>query len=57
MPEQNVPPAPVRTAHRMSSFPSISVQASTMPTSIGPDSEFFASGRFIVTTAVVPTTS
>ena len=57
MPAQNVPPAPVRMAHRMSSLPSISIQASTMPTSIGPERAFLASGRFMVTTAVAPTRS
>ena len=57
MPEQNVPPAPVRTAQRMSSLPSISSQASAMPTSMGRLSAFLASGRFIVTTAVAPSRS
>ena len=54
MPAQKVPPAPVRMAHRMSSLESISTQASAMPTSMGPESAFFASGRFMVTTAVEP---
>ena len=57
MPAQNVPPAPVRMAQRMSSFASISTQASAMPTSMGPDSAFLASGRFMVTTAVDPNRS
>src|SRR6202050_5241364 len=54
MPAQNVPPAPVRMAQRMSSLPSISSQASFMPTSMGRLSAFFASGRFMVTMAVAP---
>ena len=57
MPAQNVPPAPVRMAQRMSSLPSISSQASFIPTSIGRLSAFFASGRFIVTMAVAPSRS
>ena len=57
MPAQNVPPAPVRMAQRMSSLPSISSQASFMPTSMGRLSAFFASGRFIVTMAVAPSRS
>ena len=54
MPAQNVPPAPVRMALRMSSLASISTHASAIPTSIGRLSAFFASGRFIVTMAVWP---
>src|SRR6202035_2438055 len=57
MPAQNVPPAPVRMAQRMSSLPSISSQASFMPTSMGRLSAFFASGRFMVTMAVAPSRS
>ena len=41
----------------MSSFASISTQASAMPTSIGPERAFLASGRFMVTTAVDPNRS
>ena len=54
MPEQNVPPAPVRIPQRTSSSLSISSHASAMPTSIGRLSAFFASGRFIVTITVCP---
>ncbi len=57
MPAQNVPPAPVRMAQRMSSLLSISSQASFMPTSMGRLSAFFASGRFMVTMAVAPSRS
>ncbi len=57
MPAQNVPPAPVRMAQRMSSLASISSQASFMPTSMGRLNAFFASGRFIVTMAVAPSRS
>src|SRR5271165_5669146 len=54
IPEQNVPPAPVRMAQRMSSLVSISTHASAIPTSIGRLRAFLAAGRFIVTTAVAP---
>ena len=54
IPEQNVPPAPVSTAQRISSLPSISSQASAIPTSMGRLRAFLASGRFMVTTAVAP---
>ena len=47
----------MRMAQRMSSLESISTHASAMPTNIGPDSAFLASGRFMVTTAVDPTRS
>ena len=57
MPEQNVPPAPVRMAQRMSSLLSISSQASSIPTSMGTLSAFLASGRFMVTMAVAPSRS
>ena len=52
-----MPPAPVRIAQRMSSLESISIQASTIPTNMGTLNAFFFSGRFIVTTATLPTTS
>jgi hypothetical protein len=52
MPEQNVPPAPVRMAHLISSLPSISCQASAIPSSMAGLSAFLASGRFMVTMAV-----
>ena len=54
MPVQNVPPAPVSTAQRTSSSPSIMAQASAMPTSMAGLSAFFASGRSMVTTTVAP---
>ena len=57
MPAQNAPPAPVRTIERTSSSASASTQASAIPTSIGSDSAFLASGRFIVTISVWPSRS
>src|SRR3954451_7472236 len=52
MPEQKAPPAPVRTAQRMSSSSSTSTHASAIPTSMAGESAFLASGRFMVTTSV-----
>src|SRR5437868_413735 len=57
MPEQNVPPAPVRMPTRSSGSSSISTHASYMRTSISPDSAFLAAGRFIVTMATWPSRS
>lgn len=54
MPEQNAPPAPVRTTERTSSSASAASHPSYRPTSIGSDSAFLACGLFKVSTSVAP---
>ena len=56
-PAQNAPPAPVRMHTRTSASSFTRSQASAMISSISPESAFFFSGRFMVTTSVWPTSS
>src|SRR5436190_798233 len=56
-PDEKLPPAPVRMAHRTSGVSSMYSYPSTRPASMSPERAFFFSGRFMVRITTGPSRS